>query len=137
MRVDPHDRKALLAARKRLDRAHVRAAAPAEDDGPVGQLGGEQQRLLGERVRLDHSRLGVGQLVERRLDHALAALTPGPRNADEAGGELTAARMALVLRAERDRGQRPAVGAARAKPAHPSSFCQQSERRSTCIPARS
>ena len=118
VRVDPDDRQALLAGGERLDRADVRAAAAAEDDRPVGQLGGEHQRLLRERVGLDHARLRVGQLVEGRLGHRLAAVAPGARDADEAGAELAAARVALVLRADRDRGQRAAVGTAGAEAAH-------------------
>ena len=105
-------------ARERLDRANVGAAATTEHDRPVGQLGGEQQRLLGERVGLDHGRLWIRQLVERRLGHRLAARTPGPWNANEAGGKLAAARVALVLRPERDRGQRPAVWTTGAQARH-------------------
>ena len=118
VRVDPDDRQALLAGGERLDRADVRAAAAAEDERPVGQLGGEHQRLLRERVGLDHARLGIGQLVEGRLGHRLAAGAPGARNADEAGAELAAAGVALVLRADRDRRQRAAVGTAGAEAAH-------------------
>ena len=48
----------VLAGRERLDRADVRAAAAAEDERPLGQLGGEREGLLRERVLLDDAASG-------------------------------------------------------------------------------
>ena len=118
VRVEPDDGEAFLAGGEPLDRTDVRAAAAAEHDRAVGQLAGEQEVLLRERVRLDHARLGIGQLQVRRLGHRLAAVAPGARDADEAGEELAAAGVALVLRADRDGGQRAAVRTAGAQAAH-------------------
>jgi hypothetical protein len=116
--VDPDDREALLAGRERLDRADVGAAAAAEHDRAVRQLGRENEVLLRERVGLDDARFRIGQRQVRRLRHRLAAVAPGTGDADEPGGELAAAAVALVLGPDRHRRQRPAVGAAGAEAAH-------------------
>ena len=68
--------------------------------------------------------------------HRVASLTPGAGHPHEPGGELAAAAVALVLRVDRDRGQRPAVGAAGAEGAH-AVRSHVSLRRTTCIPTRS
>ena len=83
-----------------LDGADVRAAAAAEDERPLGQLGGEHEVLVGERVLGDDGGLRVRELERGRLGHRLAALAPGARHADEAGAELGATRVALVVRAQ-------------------------------------
>ena len=62
--------------------------------------------------------LGIRQRGPGRLGHRLAAGAPRARHADEAGAELAPAGVALVLRPERHGGERAAVGAAGAEPAH-------------------
>ena len=101
-----------------LDRADVGATAAAEDERPLRQVGGERERLLGERGLLDHRRLRIGQAEERRLGHGFTPFTPGAWDPDEAGSELAPARVALVLGADRDRRQRAAVGTAGAQATH-------------------
>ena len=44
--------------REPLDGADVRAAAPAEDERPLGELRGERERLLAERVLVDDAASG-------------------------------------------------------------------------------
>ena len=56
--VEPDDARRSCRRGERLDRADVRAAAPAEDERPVGQLGSERERLLRERVVLDDAASG-------------------------------------------------------------------------------
>ena len=73
MRVDPDDAEALVPGRETLDRADVRAAAAAEDERPLGQLGGEDEELVGERVLGDDRRLRVR---ERRVNAASAIASP-------------------------------------------------------------
>ena len=121
MRVEPDDGEPVVLRREALDRADVRAAAPAEDERPLGQLRGDREGLLAERLLLDHRRFRVRDRKRRRRDHHVAAVAPGARNADQAGPERAPARVALVLRPERDRGESTAVGAPSAQAAHGSS----------------
>ena len=116
--VDPHHRQHAGPRGEPLDRADVGATAAAEDKRPLRQVGGERERLLGERGLLDHRRLRIGQAEERRLGHGFTPFTPGAWDPDEAGRELAPARVALVLGADRDRGQRAAVGTAGAQATH-------------------
>ena len=115
MSVEPHQRKPAVPGRKALDCADVSAAAAAEDERALGQLGGQHEVLLAERLLLDHGRLRVRQRQTGGLGHRLAALAPRPRHAHEPGGELAPAGMALVSGPERNRGERAAVGTARAE----------------------
>ena len=85
----------------------------------------------------DDERLRERQRQRRRLPHRLAAVAPRGRDADEAGTELAPAAVALVLVAERDGGERAAVGAACAEDAHESAFSYTSKRRITRMPTRS
>ena len=110
MRVEPDDREPVVARGEPLDRADVRAAAAAEDERPLGEVGGDGEGLLAERVLLDDRGLGIGERQPRGLRHRLAAVAPGPRHAHEPGGELAPARVALVAGADRDGGERVAVG---------------------------
>ena len=118
MGVEPDDGEPLVPGGEPFDGAHVRAAAPAEDERPLGQFRRERERLLAQRLLLDHRRLGIRERQARRLGHRVAAVTPGARHPDEAGAEDAPTSMALVLRPERDRGESAAVGALRSKSAH-------------------
>jgi hypothetical protein len=109
--IEPDDRDTAVARRKRLHGPDVRAAAPAEDERALRQVECLRERLLRERVLLDHGRLGIRQRQRGRLDHRFAAPAPGARNPYEAGGERSSAGVALVLRPECDRRVRPALGA--------------------------
>ncbi len=91
MRVQPDERDAAVPRGKTLHGADVGAAAAAEDERPVGQVGGHGEGLLHQRVGLDDARLGVRQGQMRRLRHRLALVSPGPRNAHEPGAERPAA----------------------------------------------
>ena len=137
MSIDPHERDAVVAGGERLDGAHVRAAATAEDERALGQLARDPQRLLAERVLLDNRGLGVGKRKPGRLGDRLSAFAPGTRHAHQAGRELASARVALVAGADRHRRERAAVRAPRAQAAQERSFVKRSKRRATCIPARS
>ena len=59
MRVYPDERQALVAGSEALDRADMRAATAAEDERSLGQLGGERERLVAERLLLDDRRLRI------------------------------------------------------------------------------
>ena len=110
---------------------------PPRTSGRCGQVGGDRERLRVQRVLLDDRRLGIVERQARRLDHRLAAVAPGPRDAHEPCGERPAARVALVVRPDRDGG----VGAARralgAEQAHASAFSKTTFSCSTCMPTRS
>ena len=97
MRVEPDDRQPLVPGGEALDGADVRAAAPAQHERPLRQRGGERERLLAERVLLDHGHLGIGERQLRGLGHRLAAVAPGAGNAHEPGAELPPAGVALVV----------------------------------------
>src|SRR5205823_13141178 len=93
--------------------------------------------LLLERLLVDRRRLGPRHAHLGGLGHRLAArIPPRLRHADEPGGELAAAGVALVVGPDRDRRQRAAVGAAGAECAQTSSS-QLSYRRTGHMPARS
>ena len=111
VRVEPDDRDPSMARGQRLDGADVGAAATPEDDRALRQLERERQALLGERVLLDHGGLGVRQRQARRFGHRLAVPPPGARHPHEPCRERAPADVALVVRAERDRRVRPALGA--------------------------
>ena len=118
VRVDPDDPEPVVSGCEPLDRADVRAAAAAQNEGALGQLGSEGEDLIRERFLGDDSCLGIREIGESGLRHRLAALAPGARHANESGGELAAARVALVLGAHRDGSERPAVRALRAQARH-------------------
>ena len=141
VRIEPDDGDPAVASGEGLDRADVRAAAAAEHQRPLGQLESEREALRGERVLLDHRRLGIRKRKRRRLGHRLAASAPGARNPNEARGERSPAGVALVLRPERDRRERPALGALGAQPRQDPETLPTRERarrcpisRSTCMP---
>ena len=136
MCVDPDDREAAGARREPPDRADVGAAAASEHERARRQVPHLGRDLLLEGLLLDHGCLGIRQRQRRRGRHRLASLTPGAGHPHEPGGELAAAAVALVLHVDRDRGQRPAVGAAGAQRAH-AMRSHVSLRRTTCIPTRS
>ena len=73
MRVEPDERESVVPRREPLERADVRRAAPAEHERPVGQLGGDREVLVGERVLLDHGRLRIVERQVRGLGHRFAA----------------------------------------------------------------
>ena len=120
-----------------VDGADVRAAAAAQDEGPLGQVGRDGERLCDERVLLDHRRLGVVERQPRSFHHLLAAVAPGARDAHEAGRERPAARVTLVAETDGDRGVRRAGRALRAEDAHASVFSKTMLALSTVIPTRS
>src|SRR5262249_42477941 len=95
-----------------------RAAAPAENERPFGELARKREALLAEGVLRDHGRFGEGKRQEGRLGHRVASCAPRPRDADEPGSELAAADVALIARAERHGRVRVAVGAFRPEGAH-------------------
>ena len=101
------------------DRADVRATAAAEDERPLRQRCAPASRPAprASPPRRPPPR-GTASGEPRRLGHRLAAGAPGARDADEPGGELATAAVALVLGPDRDRGERAAVGAAGAERAH-------------------
>ena len=129
--------------RERRERAHMRAATAAQHER-AGRAARRRATASARRACRPRSRppRGQGELVHPRLRHRLAALTPGSRNANKAGGELPAARVTLVLRPERDRGQGPAVRAAAAEARHARTQPRAGRRgraclgRQTCRPAR-
>ena len=137
MRVEPDHGQPVLACGQTFDGADVRATAAAEDDRPLRKIRGERERLLLERLGLDDRGLGVGQLEPRRLRHRFTSLTPGLRNPDQPCEVDAAARMALVLWSERDRGEGLAVGTLRAQAAHASSVSNATASYAMSMPARS
>ncbi len=122
MGVEPDDADTAVARGEALDRADVRAAAAPEDERALGKVGGDGERLLAERLLVHDRGLRVRQRKRGGLDHRLAAVAPRAGHAHEPGAERAAAGVALVLRPERDGRVGPAVGAARAQAAQPSSF---------------
>jgi hypothetical protein len=123
VRVEPDQGDPAVARGEALHGADVGAAAAAQDERPLGELGREGERLLAQRVLGDHRRLRVRkQQRGRRLLHRIAALPPRARHADEPRGELAAAGVALVADPGRDRGERAAVGAASAQRTHEEAF---------------
>ena len=118
MSVDPDDGEPAATRGEPADRADVRAAAAAEHEWARGQVAHLCGDLLLERLLLDHRCLGVRQREPGSGSHRLASDAPGARDPDEPGCELAAAAVALVLDVDRDRGERPAVGAAGAQRAH-------------------
>src|SRR5205823_8865550 len=98
------------------------APPAAEDERPLRQIGGEREGLLLERLRLHDRRLRKGDVEPRGLGHRLSVFAPRLRHADETGVELATACVALVVGAERDGGERLAVRALGAEPAHATSF---------------
>jgi hypothetical protein len=117
VRVEPDQRDASLPRSESLDGTDMDAAAAAEDERPLRQIGRKRKALLLERLRFHHGGLGVRELEPRRLGHRLAALAPGLWHADEAGAEAAAARVAFVVGADRHGGKRLAERALRAQPA--------------------
>ena len=113
-----NDAEPLVPGGEALDSTDVRAAAPAEDERQLGQVGGDGQRLGDEGILLHDGRLGIVERKAGRLDHLLAAVAPGARDPDETGRKRPAARVALVARSDRDRGMGAARRAFRAQPAH-------------------
>src|SRR5207248_6111523 len=105
-----------------LDGPDMGAAAAAEDEGPVRERGREREVLLVQGLLLDDGSLRIREREVGSVRHALAAVPPRARDANEAGGEDAAAGVALVVAAQGDGGQRPAVGAARAKTRHDESL---------------
>jgi hypothetical protein len=89
----------------------VRATAAAEHKRPLGQLESEREALRGERILLDHCCLRIRNRERRRFRHRLPTTAPGAWDPNEARGERSPAGVALVLRPERDRRERPALGA--------------------------
>ena len=79
MGVEPDERDPVVAGGEPLERADVRGAAAAEDERAVGQLGGEREVLVGERVLVDDGGLRVVERQMRRLGHRLAAVAPRAR----------------------------------------------------------
>jgi hypothetical protein len=136
VRVDPDEGEPVVTRRERLDGADVRAAAAAEHERPLRQVGCDLEALHRQRVLRDDRRLRIRQPDVRGRRHLVAARSPCARHAHEAGGELAAARVALVLGPERDRRVRSAVGALGAKPAH-SAFSYVSLRRTGRMPTLS
>ena len=94
------------------------AAASSEHERSLGQVGRLCLDLLRKRVALDHTRLGVRQSQQRRGGHGLTPVTPGSGDADEPGRILASAAVTLVVRTDRDRGERTAVGTFRPQAAH-------------------
>src|SRR5262249_14582628 len=113
----------------------MRAAVPTEHERARREVVSKRKRLLTERRLLDHGHLRIGQLQPRRLRHDLAAVAPGARDTNHSGPERAAARMALVLGAERDRGLGLAVGAVGAQAGHQRTLWYHMKERSTFIPA--
>ena len=141
VRVEPDHGDPAVTSREGLDGADVRAAAAAEHQRPLGQLESERQALRGERILLDHCRLGIRKRKRRRLGHRLTAPAPGAWNPHEASGERPPAGVAFVLRPERDRRVRPAIGALGAQPrqdprdaTYERARSKMSDSRSTCMP---
>jgi hypothetical protein len=93
----------------------VSAAAPADHDRPIGELTRQREALRRKGVLVHDGRFRVAEGQAGRIDHRLAAATPGPRHAYESGAESRAAGMALVPVLERDSSVGAAVGADRAK----------------------
>ena len=122
MRVEPDQRELPLARGQALDRADVRAAATAEHERPLRQVGRERKRLLLERFRFDDRGFGIRQLQPRRLGHRLAAVAPRLRNAHKPRREIPAAGVALVIGPERNGRERLAVGTLGAQAAHVNCF---------------
>ena len=119
MRVEPDDAEPADSRGERFHGAHMRTAAAADDERPLGKRAGDGERLLGQRVLVDDPGFGIRQLEERGLHHRLAVLAPGLGHAHEAGAEGASAGVAFVLPAlESHRGQRPAIGAARPEGRH-------------------
>ena len=118
MRVEPNDAEALVPRREALDGADVGAAAPAQHERNLRQVGRDRERLCDERVLLDDGRFRIVERESRCLHHLLAAVTPGARHADETGGERAAAGVAFVPGPDGDRGVGAACRALGAKDAH-------------------
>ena len=117
MHIEPDDREALLAA----ERAWI-APTWEQQQAPrtIGRSGSSQASsrvLLGERVRLDHARLGLGQL-EEAASAIVSPPSPQARGTRTSRRELAPADVALVLGPDGDRRQRAAVGTAGAQAAH-------------------
>jgi hypothetical protein len=90
------------------DDADVRAAAAAEHERPLREIAGDGEGLGLERLLLDDGGLRIVERQARRLDHRLAAVAPGARDANEAGREGSSTGVALVVGADRHGGVRPA-----------------------------
>ena len=103
-------------------RAHVRAAASADDDRPRGERLGDRLVLLVERVALDDRDLRIRKRDARAFGHPLAAHAPRRGNAHEPRRERAPAAVALVAVADRNRREGPAVRAARTQRAHATAF---------------
>ena len=114
-------RNKVSTASKLTHRTDVRAATTAEHERPLRQLTGGRRKLRVERLLVDDRGLGPRERHARGRGHLLAVVAPRARHTHEPGRELTAAGVALVLRADRDRGQRATVRAPRTQRAHGSS----------------
>ena len=111
MGVDPDDAEPVVPRGEPFDRADVRAAAAAEDERP--HAAGRRRPRASARGACPPRRpppRDSRAASARRLDHRLAAVAPRPRHAHEPGRERAAARVALVVRPDRDGRERPAVG---------------------------
>jgi hypothetical protein len=97
VRVDPDDPEPVVSGCEPLDRTDVRAAATAQNERALGQLGSEGEDLIASVSSATTAASGIREMGESGLRHRLAALAPGARHANEPGGELPAAGMALVL----------------------------------------
>ena len=114
MGVEPHERDPSLPRGETLDGADVRAATAAEHERALWEIRGERERLFLERFRLDDRGFRKRELEPGSFGHRLAALPPRVRHSDEAGVELTSARMTLVVGPQCNGGKRLAVRTLRA-----------------------
>ena len=137
MSVDPYHCDPSMPPYELPYRPDVGAAATAEHQRAGRQLPAHRGDLRVQRVLGHDGRLGPWQVEQRRLRHRLAPVTPRTRHAQQPCGKLAAARMALVLGADGNRGQRPAVGTPRPQRAHASDRSNTTAARCTRIPARS
>jgi hypothetical protein len=96
VRVEPDDADPPVPGGEPLDDADMRAAAAAEHEGPLRQVGGDGERLRRQRLLLHDRDLRVGEGQRGGLDHRLAAVAPGVGDADQPGRERPAAGVALV-----------------------------------------
>ena len=111
--------------------------SPPRTSGRAGRSCASDSDCSAEGLLLDDRRLRVWEREPRGLRHRLAAVSPGARHAHHARAERAPARVALVLRPERDRGLRLAIGALGAEAGHQTSFWYHTSVPCGLIPARS
>jgi len=120
--IEPQERDTAVARGQTFYRADMRAAAAAEDDRAVRELARQGEALPCERVLVDDGRLRIGQWQVCRVSHGFAVFPPGSRNADDGRRKAPAARVALVVAAQRDGSVRAAVRTDGAKTRHQIAF---------------